>query len=164
MRWNFCALKPTAPDMLNKDFKDFLLLLAKHEVPHLVVGGYAVALYGYPRYTGDLDVFIALDEPTAKGVLGALREFGFPVTEEDLALFLAPRSIVELGREPLKLQIMNTISGVRFDDAYRNRQMVSLEGLDVPFISFEDLLTNKSATGRGKDRVDVEELKRRRQI
>lgn len=147
--------------MLNKDFHDFLSLLAAHNVRHLVVGGYAVALHGYPRYTGDLDVFIALDPVSAKGVVGALREFGFDLAEVDEALFLTPKSIVEMGREPLKLQIMNAISGVEFDEAYPNRRMVRLDNLEVPFIGYEDLLRNKSATGRGKDFVDVDELRRR---
>ena len=149
--------------MLNKDFHDFLSLLARHKVRHLVVGGYAVALHGYPRYTGDLDVFIALDPASAKGVAAALRDFGFALDDADETLFLNPRSIVEMGREPLKLQIMNAISGVQFEEAYPNRQTVRIGDLDVPFIGYQDLLRNKSATGRGKDKVDVEELRRRHQ-
>jgi len=148
--------------MLHKDFRDFLALLAKHEVRHLVVGGYAVAVHGYPRYTGDLDVFIALDPQTAEAVAAAFRDFGFSENDVDAGAFLIPKSIVEVGHEPLKLQVMNAISGVTFDDAYDRRQTVRLDALDVPFISYEDLIRNKSATGRGKDQVDVEELERRR--
>jgi predicted nucleotidyltransferase len=147
--------------MLHKDFRDFLALLAKHNARYLVVGGYAVAVHGYPRYTGDLDVFIALDTNTAESVVAALIEFGFSQTDIDVGMFLVPKSIVEVGHEPLKLHIMNAISGVVFDDAYGRRETVQLDGLDVPFIGYEDLLRNKSATGRGKDKVDVEELERR---
>ncbi len=163
-RWNFYAPREWDPTMLNKDFHDFLSLLAKHNVRHLVVGGYAVALHGYPRYTGDLDVFIALDPASASGVAAALRDFGFALDDADEALFLNPRSIVEMGREPLKLQIMNAISGVQFEEAYPNRMTVRIGDLNVPFIGYQDLLRNKSVTGRGKDKVDVEELRRRHQV
>lgn len=148
--------------MLQKDFHDFLALLAKHKVRHLVVGGYAVAVHGYPRYTGDLDIFIALDPQTAEAVAATFYEFGFSKDDLDARSFLIPKSIVEVGREPLKLQVMNAISGIAFEEAYGRRQIVRLDGLDVPFIGYDDLIRNKSATGRGKDKVDVEELERRR--
>ena len=148
--------------MLHKDFCDFLSLLAKHKVRYLVVGGYAVAVHGYPRYTGDLDIFIALDARTAEAVAAAFHEFGFSQKEIDARIFLEPKSIVEVGREPLKLHVMNAISGVTFEEAYERRENVRLNGIDVPFIGFEDLVRNKAATGRGKDRVDAEELNRRR--
>ncbi len=148
--------------MLHKDFRDFLALLAKHKVRHLVVGGYAVAVHGYPRYTGDLDIFIALDPQTAKDVANVFYEFGFSKDDVDPAAFLIPKSIVEVGQEPLKLQVMNAISGVAFDAAYDRRQIIQLDDIDVPFIGYEDLVMNKSATGRSKDKVDVEELERRR--
>lgn len=147
--------------MLHKDFHDFLSLLARHNVRYLVVGGYAVAVHGYPRYTGDLDIFIALDPQTASAMVAAFHDFGFPGEAIDASSFLEPKSIVEAGREPLKLQVMNAISGVTFQDAYERRQIVRLDDLDVPFIGYDDLIRNKSATGRGKDKVDVEELIRR---
>lgn len=148
--------------MLHKDFQDFLALLAKHKVRHLVVGGYAVAVHGYPRFTGDLDIFIALDPQTAESVADAFYEFGFSKTDIDAHAFLVPKSIVEVGREPLKLHVMNAISGVVFDEAYERRETVRIDDLEVPFIGYEDLVRNKSATGRGKDKVDIEELQRRR--
>jgi predicted nucleotidyltransferase len=148
--------------MFQKDFRDFLSLLAKHKVRHLVVGGYAVAVHGYPRYTGDLDVFIALDPQTAEAVTAAFHEFGFSSADIDARAFLVPKSIVEVGCEPLKLQVMNAVSGVTFAEAYERRQTVRVDDLDVPFIGYEDLVRNKSSTGRGKDKVDVEELERRR--
>lgn len=139
-------------------------LLTAHKVRYLVVGGYAVAVHGYPRYTGDLDVFIALDTQTAEAVAEAFCEFGFSRADIDARTFLVPKSIVEVGHEPLKLHVMNAISGVVFEDAYARRQTVRLDDLDVPFIGYEDLIRNKSATGRGKDKVDVEELERRRKV
>ncbi|MDP6810274.1 MAG: nucleotidyltransferase [Kiritimatiellia bacterium] len=148
--------------MLHKDFRDFLALLAEHKVRHLVVGGYAVAVHGYPRYTGDLAIFIALDPSTAEAVTEAFIDFGFSEADINADTFLIPKSIVEVGHEPLKLHVMNSISGVAFDDAYANRQTVQIDNLDVPFIGYEDLVRNKAATGRGKDRVDIDELARRR--
>jgi predicted nucleotidyltransferase len=148
--------------MLHKDFRDFLALLAKHKVRFVVVGGYAVALHGYPRYTGDLDVFIAFDRQTAEAIVDAFCEFGFSRADIDASTFLVPKSIVEVGHEPLKLQVMNAISGVAFDEVYERRKTVRIDDLEVPFIGYEDLIRNKSATGRGKDKVDVEELERRR--
>jgi predicted nucleotidyltransferase len=150
--------------MLHYDFRAFLELLNKHRARYLVVGGYAVALYGYPRFTGDLDLFIALDESTSVAVVEALREFGFSDEQITPALFLRPSSLIEAGVEPLKLQIMNEISGVAFEDAHARRKEITLDGLNVPFISYDDLLVNKRATGRPKDAVDADELARRHAI
>lgn len=147
--------------MLHSELREFLALLAKHKVRHLVVGGYAVAVHGYPRYTGDLDVFIALDPKTAEGVARAFHDFGFTEAEITAQSFMEPKSIVEVGCEPLKLHVMNAISGVTFDQAYRRRHRVKIDGLSVPFIGYQDLIRNKSSTDRGKDRADVEELVRR---
>ena len=97
-----------------------------------------------------------------EAVAAAFHEFGFSQKEIDARIFLEPKSIVEVGREPLKLHVMNAISGVTFEEAYERRENVRLNGIDVPFIGFEDLVRNKAATGRGKDRVDAEELNRRR--
>ena len=150
--------------MLHNELREFLALLAKHNVRYLIVGGYAVAVHGFPRYTGDLDVFIALDPQTAIGVAKAFYDFGFSEDDLDAQTFLEPKKIVEVGCEPLKLQVMNAISGVDFAEAYAHRQVVSLDGLDVPFIGYHELIKNKSATGRGKDKVDVEELERRHKL
>jgi len=143
--------------MFPEPFKEFLGLLEERGVRYLIVGGYAVAAHGYPRYTGDLDIFVAVDPDQAKAIVAAFREFGF----SDLAIspedFLEPDTIVEIGREPLKIQVMTGVSGVRFDECHPARTMIELGGRKRPFISYQHLLLNKSATRRPRDRVDVEE-------
>lgn len=132
-----------------------------HDVRYLIVGGYAVGVHGYPRYTGDLDVFVESSAENAAHLVDAFKEFGFDVPELRTGAFLYPTNIVEIGREPVKLQVMSSISGVTFDECMRNHLIVKIDDLDVPFIGYEQLLKNKGATGRDKDRVDVVELKRR---
>jgi hypothetical protein len=145
---------------LNRHFREFFALLEKHGVEYLVVGGHAVGFHGFPRYTGDLDIFIAISPANAAKIVQVFQEFGFralDVTEKD---FLEEGIIIEIGREPTKIQVLTGIDGVSFEQCYGNRIVGKLDGLDVPFISFPDLITNKSATERAKDKIDVEELKR----
>lgn len=148
--------------MLPKPFLEFIELLAENDVKFLVVGGYAVAAHGYPRYTGDIDLFVAIGSDQAKRLVATFRQFGFtdlPIEESD---FLLEDMIVEVGREPLKIQVLTGISGVSFDECYRSKVDIEIDGKMVPFLSYEDLIKNKSSTTRGKDRVDVEELQKRR--
>ena len=146
--------------MLNRNFRDFLKLLIENDVRFLVVGGYAVGIHGFPRYTGDMDVFIALDAENASRVSVVFDAFGFGdlgVSEKD---FQERDSVVEIGREPNKIQILTGIDGVDFGAAYENRMEAELDGLRVPFIGIDDLLKNKQASGRSKDLIDLEELRR----
>lgn len=146
---------------MHKDFTDFLRLLNAGDARYLVIGGYAVAYHGYPRYTGDLDVFVEASPDNAARLLRVFREFGFNPEALTPELFITPDNIVRIGHEPVRLEVLTGISGVTFADAYARRVTVDLAGLAVPFISFTDLITNKMSTGRGKDRLDVEELKKR---
>jgi predicted nucleotidyltransferase len=146
--------------MLNKNFREFLKLLIENDVEFLVVGGYAVGVHGFPRYTGDMDVFVALNPDNALRIAAAFDAFGFGSLGISAADFQQEDSIVEIGREPNKIQVLTGIDGVRFDAAYRNRVEVELDGLRIPFIGIDDLLRNKEASGRGKDLIDLEELRR----
>jgi hypothetical protein len=146
--------------MLNKHFREFIELLEKHGVRYLVVGGYAVGFHGFPRYTGDLDVFIGISEENSKKILEVFSEFGFPdlgIKKED---FLEEEIVVEIGREPLKIQVLTGIDGVTFDDCFEEKVFFEDDGLKVPFIGFQKLLQNKQASPRAKDKIDFEELKR----
>ncbi len=147
--------------MLPKPFKEFIELLEKNQVKYLVVGGYAVSVHGYPRYTGDLDIFIAIESKNARGILKTFRDFGFTDLEIDESDFLEADTIVEIGREPLKIQVMNEISGVSFAEADATKIFVPVDGVQVPFISLDMLIRNKLSTKRDKDRVDAEILKKR---
>ncbi len=143
---------------LNKDFLEFIALLEKERVEYLVVGGYAVAIHGFPRYTGDIDFFVALDSGNAEKPLRVFAAFGFGdmgLSEED---FLLEDFEVEIGREPRKIQVLTGIDGVKFAECLAHRVIVEYEGINIPFIGKQDLIRNKLAAGRPKDRLDVEEI------
>lgn len=146
--------------MLNNHFQEFIELLERNKVRYLIVGGYAVGLHGFPRYTGDIDFFIAIGQENARQVLKSLEDFGFGdlgLNERD---FLEEEIVVEIGREPLKIQILTGIDGVTFEECWEDRKEVTLSGMAIPFIGIESLLKNKAASPRAKDKIDMEELKR----
>ena len=139
---------------LHNDFADFLRLLNERNVRYLVVGGYAVAYHGYPRYTGDLDVFVEASPENAARLVEVYGEFGFNRSDLKPELFMIPDNVV-------RMEVLTSITGVAFADAYVRRIQVEVNGLVVPFIALVDLLKNKTSTGRGKDRVDAEALQKR---
>jgi len=146
--------------MLNKHFQDFLELLEKHHVEYVIVGGYAVGVHGFPRYTGDIDIFVGISGENAARLVDVFNEFGFASLSLKAIDFLEPDTVVEVGREPMKIQVLTGIDGVTFDRCRSDRMMVNISGLQVPFIGFESLLANKAASPRSKDRIDLEELTR----
>ena len=146
--------------VINKDFKEFIKLLNANEVKYLVVGGYAVAFHGYPRYTKDLDFWLWLDQKNAENTVKALNDFGFvslSLTADD---FLNPDNIIQLGHPPNRIDLITQVSGIAFDSCYANRQEVDFEGVKVNFIAFDDLITNKKASARLQDKVDAEKLEK----
>jgi len=150
--------------MLNKHFQDFLGLLEKHHVEYVIVGGYAVGVHGFPRYTGDIDVFVAISRENAGRLVDVFSEFGFASLNLKASDFLEPDTVVEVGREPMKIQVLTGIDGVTFDRCRSDRIIVNISGLQVPFIGFESLLANKAASPRSKVRIDLEELTRLRDL
>ncbi|MEX0658907.1 MAG: DUF6036 family nucleotidyltransferase [Egibacteraceae bacterium] len=143
---------------LDHNFSEFIASLRVHDVRFLVVGGYAVAFHGHPRYTGDLDVWLLVDDANARAVLAALEDFGFGdvgLTVED---FSTPGRVVQLGYPPLRIDLLTSIDGVDFAEAYDRRIEAALSRVSVPFISLEDLRRNKAASGRWQDRADLEAL------
>lgn len=149
--------------MLNRHFLEFLELLEKHRVEYVVVGGYAVGVHGFPRYTGDLDVFVATSRSNAEALMEVFAEFGFGSLDVKPEDFTEPDTVVEIGREPIKIQVLTGIDGVTFDRCRQDRISVEMAGLSVPFIGFDSLVANKAATKRAKDKIDLEELRRIRQ-
>ncbi len=145
---------------LNEDFKDLLRSLNSNNVKYLLIGGYAVISHGHPRVTSDLDVAIANDKENIERCLDALREFGFSGPSISAALFLEPKSVVRMGVEPIKIEILNYLEGVDFNAAYERRETRPVEDIQFDLISLEDLLINKRAVGRDKDVLDVKELLR----
>lgn len=149
-------------EKLDANFADFLKSLNGRRVEYLVVGGYAVGYHGFVRATGDLDVFVRASPANAARLVAAFRDFGFDVPELTEATFLNPGRIVRIGVPPLRLEVMNEISGVRFEDCYDRRAEEEIDGVRVSFIDRESLLANKRAAGRTRDLADVEALTRRK--
>lgn len=140
------------------DFKEFLRLLNSHRVEYLLIGGYAVAHYGYPRTTADLDLWLAVNPGNAERAAAALREFGFDVPQLTTTTLLAANKIVRLGAPPMRIELMTNISGVTFADCYKARVDAVIDGITIPVISLDDLKINKRASGRFKDLDDLEHL------
>jgi hypothetical protein len=123
-----------------------------------VIGGYAVVHYSRPRYTGDLDLWIDASEENAARVVAALRDFGLTGPDVTTAMITERRQIIRMGFEPMRLELFTSIPGLDFTDCHPRRVEVKVGSLMVPFISLDDLKTNKKACGRPKDMQDLEEL------
>ena len=145
--------------MLNDDYKEMLQLLKNNEVRFLVVGAYAMGAYGYPRATGDMDIWIMASGENSQRVFRALKEFGAPLAQIDETTFVARDIIFQIGVAPRRIDIITSIDGVDFEQAWQRRVEVDIDGLSVPFISKPDLIKNKESTGRDKDLLDVKYLK-----
>lgn len=143
---------------LPPDFKDFLKLLNGNAVDYLLIGGYAVAYYGYPRATADMDVWVAISAANAQKTVRTLREFGFDLPELSPELFLLPNKVVRMGLPPVRIEVLTTISGVSFDECFRQRTVAEIDGVPVNLISLEHLKINKRASGRLKDLADLDYL------
>lgn len=145
---------------MNEDFKDLLAALLGADARFLVVGAHALAVHGVPRATGDLDVWIARDAPNVERVWSALLRFGAPVAamgvgQQDLS---RPDMVVQIGLPPRRIDILTSISGVGFDEAWPDRVTQPVDGLAVPFLGRAALVRNKRASGRTKDQADLEAL------
>lgn len=144
--------------MLSKDFKEFIGLLNEHNVKYLVVGGYAVAIHGYPRYTKDLDVWIELSPDNAGRILKALDKFGFSPLDFKPDDFLEADQIIQLGYPPNRIDILTSLTDLTFEECYRSRVQVEIQGVHINFIDVDNLKKNKRATGRLQDLADVDNL------
>ncbi|MFN0202369.1 MAG: hypothetical protein ACKVTZ_12660 [Bacteroidia bacterium] len=142
----------------NPDFKEFIELLNLHQVEYMIVGGYAVGFHGYPRYTGDLDFWIAVSDENAHKVIQALADFGFKHPNLTAADFLNENLIFQLGYEPNRIDILTSVSGLDFRTCFEKAIRANIEDLEVLFIDVESLKINKRASGRAKDLGDIENL------
>lgn len=145
---------------LPQDFKELLQLLNSKRIEYLVVGGYAVALYGYPRATGDMDIWIAISKDNARKTVEALKEFGFDTPELKEELFLEKRKNIRMGNPPLRVEFLTSIDGVEFGECYKNKEIVKIDDIEINFISLKDLKRNKKASGRHQDLADIENLEK----
>lgn len=144
--------------VLNQDFKEFIGSLNDNQVRYLVVGGYAVALHGYPRYTKDIDIWVDMTADNASNILKALDQFGFGSLGVKEADFMAPDQMLQLGYPPGRIDILTSLPGVEFSECYAARTVVEVDGVTVNFIDLENLKKNKKATGRHQDLADLENL------
>ena len=145
---------------LPQDWKEFLSGLLRHRVKFLVVGAHALAANGHPRATLDLDIFVEPTNANALKLGKALSEFGFPALAQAAAAFGGDEArMATVGKEPLRIDIMNAIDGVTFDRAWRGKTIGDVDGMRIPFLGIAELVANKKSTGRVKDALDVEALK-----
>ena len=141
-----------------QDFSEFLKLLNDHNVEYLLIGGFAVAIYGYPRATADMDVWVARNQLNAERLVMCLRAFGFDTPNLSVELFQDPERIIQMGEAPLRIEILTDIDGVQFEDCIGRAEQQDIDGVVVPVISLDDLKINKLASGRAKDLDDLENL------
>ena len=143
---------------LNPDFLDFITLLEQRSVEYLIVGGYAVGFHGFPRYTGDIDFFVSINEENAEKLVRVLDDFGFGGIGIEREDFLKPFFVVEIGREPRKIQILTGIDGVSFQECLKGAVECEYLERKLRFIGLDALVRNKRASGRPKDLIDVQAL------
>ncbi len=142
---------------IQQDFQELLKLLEKHRVEYMIVGGYAVAFYGYPRFTKDLDIFYSLTSKNISSLKKVLIEFGFK--ENNLPHDLFEKSnIIKIGIEPVRVDFINEIDGIEFSSAKKSVVKGKYGDVEVTFIGKKELIRNKKATKRLQDRADVEKL------
>lgn len=144
--------------MLNKDYKEMLQLLLEEQVEFMLVGAYAMGAHGYPRATGDIDIWVEASKNNAPKVLSALKKFGAPLAQVSLQDFSQEGAVFQIGVTPRRIDIITKISGVTYQEANQDKVTVNVEGLNIPVISLDKFVKNKLASGRDKDTIDVKYL------
>ena len=140
------------------DFKELLELLNSHEIDYIIVGAYALALHGHPRFTGDLDIYVKPDIQNASQVVTVLEEFGFGSLELGEDDFNRPHRVVQLGVSPVRIDLLTSLTGLTWDQAVRGQLKGELGGVPVTFLGKVEYIQNKRALGRHKDIADAETL------
>jgi hypothetical protein len=143
---------------VNQDFEELFGLLNKNQVKYLVVGGYAYAVHVEPRFTKDLDLFVQRQKTNAENIITTLKEFGFGSLNLQSRDFLQPDQVIQIGYPPLRVDILTSISGVGFEEAWQNKITGKYGSQEVFFIGREELKKNKKASGRDSDQEDLKKL------
>ncbi|HPG41757.1 MAG TPA: nucleotidyltransferase [bacterium] len=138
--------------------KEFLRLLKDNDVDYLLIGGYAVGYYGYPRATVDMDIWVATDQMNASKIVQVVKEFGFDTPDLSEQLITVQKKIIRMGMPPIRIEILCNIDGVDFQECYAKKIVDSIDGETVNIIDLESLKKNKQASGRSKDLADLENL------
>ena len=145
--------------MLNEDYKEMLQILLNNKVKFLVVGAYAMGIHGYPRATGDLDIWVEASTENSENIYQSLSEFGAPLSEVTKSTFCEQRIVFQIGVAPRRIDIITKIDGVDFKKASSDKQEIEVEGIKIPFLSKKNLIKNKESTGREKDKLDAKYLR-----
>jgi predicted nucleotidyltransferase len=143
---------------MNKDLKEFLKSFNAQKVEYLIVGGIAVAYYGYPRYTGDIDVWVKKSKENAEKIISAVNSFGYAGLDLTIEELTKDNMVFQFGVEPNRIDVITDADGLIYDEAEKNKKEVLIEDVKIYMISLEDLKKNKKATGRHKDLEDIENL------
>ena len=143
---------------IQSDFKELLESFNRNSVEYVIVGGYALAFHGAPRYTGDLDILVNTSEDNAHRILNALNEFGFGSVGLSLQDFIESNKVIQLGYPPVRIDIVTSISGVSWVEAYQNRVAGKYGDITVYYIGRKQFVINKRTVGRKKDLADLEAL------
>ncbi|MBN1603395.1 MAG: nucleotidyltransferase [Chitinispirillaceae bacterium] len=141
-----------------QDFEELLKLLENNSVRYMIVGGYAVAFHGFPRLTKDIDFYFDSSNDNVKNIIISLVGFGFPEKDLNFDMFTSEGNIITFGIEPVRVDFLNQISGVDFEDAWNNKVRGKYGNVEVNFIGRTQLIKNKTSTDRPKDKIDAEEL------
>ncbi len=144
--------------MLNKDFREFIESLNSNKVRYILIGGYALAFHGHPRYTKDLDIWLDMSPENAERAMQALADFGFSGLDLAIEDFLIRGMVVQLGYPPNRIDLINSPDGVEFQTCFESRIEYDLDGLVLPIIDVENLKKNKKASGRPQDLADLDAL------
>lgn len=147
---------------LSKDLREFIDCLNSNKVEYLIVGALAVGWHGFPRYSADIDFFVRSTPENGNHLLNALQQFGFGSLEITVEDFLTVGRVIQLGHEPNRIDLLTSISGVDFEEAWASRVCGQIEGLPVTIIGREALLRNKASSGRSKDLIDLNELQKQK--
>jgi len=143
---------------MEQDFKEFIASLNANKVQYLVVGGYAVAFHGVPRYTKDLDIWINPTEENAARILSALNDFGFASLNIQIEDLVVPDQTIQFGYPPIRIDLLTSIDGVVFSDCYPHKLIITDSDICIDVIDLENLKKNKKASGRSQDIADLEIL------
>jgi predicted nucleotidyltransferase len=146
---------------LEKDFLDFISLCNQYNVKYLVIGGYAVGIHGYPRLTKDLDISVQISEDNAEKVVQVINDFGLGSLRLKKDDFLKANFVTQLGYEPVRIDILNDLDAVSFEDAWKNKKVVTMFDVPINFIGLDELIIIKEKAGRKQDIADIDKLKKR---
>ncbi|MCX5779036.1 MAG: hypothetical protein NTU66_07475 [Elusimicrobia bacterium] len=144
--------------MLNEDYKEMLRILLDNKVKFLIVGAYALGVYGYPRATGDVDIWVEPTLDNSRKLYKSLKQFGAPLSNITRSIFSEEGLIFQIGVAPRRIDIITSIDGVTFKHAFHTKEEIEIEHLKIPFLSKTNLIKNKKATGRDKDKLDIKYL------